>query len=126
MRLVSLLCVLLALAACSGFGAGGPSFLVYFPERSAKLDAEAQKVVAAAANRAKDQPTAGVDVVGYTDSAGSPQADVLLSQQRARNVADALVANGVAANRVVRSGRGQTGGDPGLASRRVEIDIAGS
>ena len=124
MRLVSLLCLVLVLSGCSG--AGRPSFLVYFPERSAKLDAEAKKVVAAAAQRAKDQPAAPVDVIGYTDSAGSPQADVLLSQQRAQNVAEALVANGVAGNRLVRSGRGQTGGDPGLASRRVEIDIAGS
>jgi hypothetical protein len=33
-------------------------------------------------------------VIGYTDSGDAPQADVLLSQQPAQAVADALVANG--------------------------------
>jgi outer membrane protein OmpA-like peptidoglycan-associated protein len=65
-----------------------------------------------------------VSVLGYTDSAGRPQDDVLLSQHRAQNVADALVADGVAAGRITRQGRGQTGEDPGVASRRVEIDIS--
>jgi hypothetical protein len=36
-----------------------------------------------------------------------------------------LTADGVAANRLIRKVRGQTGGDPGLASRRVEITIGG-
>ena len=41
-------------------------------------------------------PDATVTVRGYSDSAASAQADVLLSQQRAQHVADALVADGVA------------------------------
>lgn len=45
------------------------------------------------------------------------------SQQRAQTVAAALVADGVGANRLVRRGCGQTGGDPGIASRRVEVTI---
>jgi len=64
-----------------------------------------------------------VQVIGYTDSAGSPQADIVLSQQRAQAVADALVADGVASSRLVRLGQGQTGGNPGVMSRRVEIRI---
>jgi len=48
----------------------------------------------------------------------------VLSQQRAQTVAAALVANGVAADRLVRSARGQTGENTGLASRRVEIALA--
>jgi outer membrane protein OmpA-like peptidoglycan-associated protein len=104
--------------------ASNPSFLVYFQERSATLDTEAKKVIAVASQHAREQPAAPVRVVGYTDSAGSPPADILLSQQRAQAVADALVANGVAADRLVRSGRGQTGENPGLASRRVEITLA--
>jgi outer membrane protein OmpA-like peptidoglycan-associated protein len=117
------LAVVLALGACS-FSSGAP-YLVYFQERSAGLDAQAQDVVALAARRANAAPAAPVEVVGYTDSAGSPPADVLLSQRRAQAVADALVANGVAANRLVRMGRGQTGENPGVASRRVEITIGG-
>jgi len=74
----------------------------------------------------RDDPDTRVTVVGYTDNAGSRQADATLSQQRAQAVADALVANGVAASRLVRAGRGQTGEDPGVASRRVEISLGGA
>src|SRR5271169_3279336 len=125
MRFVSLLWLLLVLSACSSFGPNNSPYLVYFQERSAQLDAPARSLIAEAAQRANAEPTAPVTVAGYTDSAGSPPADVLLSQQRAQTVADALSADGVAANRLIRKGRGQTGGDPGLASRRVEITIGG-
>jgi OmpA-OmpF porin, OOP family len=125
MRSVPLLSALLVLAACSLFAPSAPPYIVYFQERSARLDATAHDVVALVARRANEAPASRVEVIGYTDSAGSPPADVLLSQQRARTVADALAANGVAADRIVRSGRGQTGEDPGIASRRVEIIIGG-
>jgi hypothetical protein len=125
MRFVPPLCVLMLLTGCALFAPNGSPYLVYFQERSAELDAPARNLVAEAARRASAEPTAPVAVIGYTDSAGSPPADVLLSQQRARAVADALAADGVAANRLIRRGRGQTGGDPGIASRRVEITIGG-
>lgn len=117
--------LLLALAACSTFGSNGPPYVVFFQERSAQLDEQARSLIAVVAKRANDEPAASVEVIGYTDSAGSPPADVVLSQQRAQAVADALAASGVAPSRLVRIGRGQTGGDPGLASRRVEIAIGG-
>jgi outer membrane protein OmpA-like peptidoglycan-associated protein len=117
--------LLLALSACSLFGPSGPRYVVFFQERSAQLDAPARRVIAQAAKRANADPAARVEVSGYTDSAGSPQADVVLSQERARVVADALAANGVAANRLIRKGQGQTGGNPGVASRRVEITVGG-
>jgi outer membrane protein OmpA-like peptidoglycan-associated protein len=124
-RFLSLSIALLALSACSISATSRSSYLVFFQERSAKLDTDADKVIALVAQHAKEQPAAPVDVIGYTDSAGSPPADVRLSQQRAQAVSGALVANGVAANRVVPIGLGPTGEDPGLASRRVEIAIAG-
>ena len=125
MRFVSYLALALVVSACSLYSSSNPPYLVYFQERSAQLDPEARGLIVLAATRAKDEPTAAVNVIGYTDSAGSPPADILLSQQRAQVVADALVANGVAANRLKRIGRGQTGSDPGVASRRVEITIGG-
>jgi outer membrane protein OmpA-like peptidoglycan-associated protein len=118
--------LLFVLSACSLFGPSKPHYVVFFEERSAQLDTPARGVIAQVARRAKDHPAAAVEVIGYTDSAGGPQADVLLSQQRAQAVADALIANGVSANRLVRKGRGQTGGSPGIANRRVEIIISGS
>jgi hypothetical protein len=125
LRLVLLLWLVLVLSACSVFGSSDPPYLVYFQQRSAQLDPPARTLIALAARRAGEEPAAPVDIVGFTNSAGSPPADLLLSQQRAQSVADALVANGVAAGRLVRIGRGQTGGDPGIASRRVEITIGG-
>jgi outer membrane protein OmpA-like peptidoglycan-associated protein len=125
MRRVPLLLFLLALSACSLFGPSGPHYVVFFQERSAQLDAPARGVIAQVARRANAEPAAPVEVRGYTDSAGSPQADVSLSRERAQVVADALVAHGVAANRLVRKGQGQTGANPGIASRRVEITVGG-
>jgi outer membrane protein OmpA-like peptidoglycan-associated protein len=114
---------LLALTSCSLFQSQPSAYVVFFEERSAALDAPARKAIAEAATLAKDDPTAAVSLTGYTDSAGSPQADVVLSQQRAQAVADALVADGVERSRLIRQGRGQTGTEPGLMSRRVEIRI---
>lgn len=113
--------LLLALASCALFGNGRPNYVVFFQERSAALDPAARDVLAHAARRAQESPTAAVQVIGYTDSAGSPQADVTLSRQRAQAVVDALVANGVPP----RLGRGQTGSNAGVMSRRVEIFIRG-
>lgn len=112
----------LGLSACGLFGSG-PKYVVFFQERSAQLDGSAQAVVAQVAARATAEPSSTVEVLGYTDSAGSPTADVALSQQRAQAVANALIANGVAPSRLLCSGQGQTNANPGLASRRVEIII---
>ncbi len=112
---------LVLLSACTLFG--GHQYVVFFGERSAQLDGPAQRVIAEVATRAKDDPATRVEVTGYTDNAGSPPADVVLSKQRAQAVVEALTANGVAANRLLRHAHGQTGENAGLASRRVEITI---
>src|SRR6516225_5993634 len=109
------LLLLFVLSACALFG-GGRKYVVFFQERSAQLDRQAQSVISGAAARANTNPASSVKVIGYTDSAGSPAADVALSQQRAQTVADALVADGVAANWLVREGRGQTRENSGVAS----------
>lgn len=125
MRAPSLLAAALLLTACSLSGPSVPPYMVYFQERSTQLDPRAHDVIVLAAQRAKEAPRARVTVTGYTDSAGSPPADVQLSRDRARIVADSLVANGVAATRIARIGAGQTNEDPGVASRRVEIAVGG-
>ena len=133
MRGVPLFLLLLALSACSLFGPSGPHYVVFFQERSAQLDAPARGVIARVARCANAEPASPVEIRGYTDSFGSPQADVLLSRERVRSVArervrsvaDALVADGVAASRLVRTGHGQAGANPGVASRRVEINVGG-
>ena len=117
--------LLLGLSSCAMTQAAGPGYLVFFTHDSAELDPPAVTVIAQAAAAAKAAPSQPIEVRGYTDSAGNPNSDVLLSQRRAQRVSDALVADGIDPSRITRQGRGQTGEDPGVASRRVEIDIGG-
>jgi outer membrane protein OmpA-like peptidoglycan-associated protein len=126
MRSIFSVLVILSLSSCALLEhSRRPEFLVFFTERSPTIDAMALPIIAKAAAKAKAQPDATVIVYGYTDSAGSTTADALLSEQRAQNVRDQLIADGVPSGRIGRHGRGQTGAESGVASRRVEIDIYG-
>ncbi len=119
--------LLLTLGGCAmhtGGAAAPPSYVVFFTERSSALDPAAVEVIAQVASVAKAEPGAAVLVRGWTDSVGSKQDDVILSRDRATRVADALAADGVAVSRISRQGRGQTGNDPGVESRRVEIVLS--
>jgi outer membrane protein OmpA-like peptidoglycan-associated protein len=123
-RQSSIILILCSLSSCAVLGGTPkPDYIIFFQQRSATIDPVAAPIIVRAAEKAVSMPDASVIVYGYTDSAANLQADVLLSQQRAQHVADALVADGVSSGRIVRRGRGQTGGDPGVASRRVEIDV---
>jgi outer membrane protein OmpA-like peptidoglycan-associated protein len=73
-------------------------------------------------------PELVAQVVGHTDSTGSPAYNQTLSQNRAQSVAGYLAQRGVAPNRLAAEGRGQTqpiadnGTELGRAqNRRVEI-----
>lgn len=73
-------------------------------------------------------PELVAQVVGHTDSTGSPTYNQTLSQNRAQSVAGYLVQHGVAANRLAAEGRGQSqpiadnSTESGRAqNRRVEI-----
>jgi outer membrane protein OmpA-like peptidoglycan-associated protein len=126
-RTILPVCLLTLASSCAMLGgASKPNYIVFFQQRSAAIDPAAAAVIERAAAKAKTIPGSVVTVYGYTDSAGSPQADVVLSQQRAEGVAGALVADGVASAQIVRKGLGQTDEDPGIASRRVEINVGRS
>ena len=126
MRRLLTVTMLLALGSCalSNGSAPAPGFVIFFPERSAALEPAAVDVIAQAAAAAKAAPGSAVLVRGYTDSAGSPPDDFKLSRDRARAVADGLVADGVNPARITQQGRGQTGNNPGVESRRVEISLS--
>ena len=98
-------------------------FVLFFTAQSAALDAPAISIVESAAQAAKAAPGSPIVVSGYADRAGTPQANQILSRLRAQVVADGLVERGVDRARVRLRGRGATGGDPGVESRRVEILI---
>ena len=74
-----------------------------------------------------------VIAVGHTDSIGTEQYNMGLSQRRANTVKEYLVSKGIPANRIYAEGKGES--DP-IASnatregraqnRRVEIEIVGT
>jgi outer membrane protein OmpA-like peptidoglycan-associated protein len=70
-------------------------FVVYFAFDKDILTADAQKVVQQAADYARTGRPTKVEVVGYTDTAGSAQYNLLLSERRAKAVAKALTVAGV-------------------------------
>jgi outer membrane protein OmpA-like peptidoglycan-associated protein len=73
-------------------------FVVYFAFNKDILTGDAQKVVQQAADYARTGSPTKVEVVGYTDTAGSAQYNLLLSERRAKTVAKALTAAGVPAS----------------------------
>ena len=75
-----------------------------------------------------DDPNARIEIIGHTDSTGSPSVNNPLSEERAQSVRDYLAARGVASSRIQTAGRGErepvadNGTDAGRArNRRVEI-----
>jgi outer membrane protein OmpA-like peptidoglycan-associated protein len=100
------------------------TFPVFFTNLSANLDPAAMDIVASAAQVAKRYPNLPVKVLGYSDQPGSPVQAVQLSQARVDAVAAVLQQNGVPAASIVRDAVGTPpNSQPGLESRRVEIDI---
>lgn len=115
--------LLLAAVGCAPKLDLPPASVVFFNAWSSELDGPAQGVIAEFARDAKLAPGRPVLVRGFADRIGSDQANRVLSQLRAQVVADGLVAQGVSATRIVQVARGATQADPGIESRRVDIEL---
>ena len=113
----------LAGAACAPMVTPENSFIVFYTPNSANLGPDAMTVVADATKAALAAPGRQVLVLGYTDNKGSPEANLTLSRLRVQVVRDTLVADGVPASRISIRPKGAQGGDPGVESRRVEIEL---
>ncbi|MDE2515992.1 MAG: OmpA family protein [Rhodospirillales bacterium] len=101
------------------------SVVVFFKEWSAALDAHAKQAIARAASWAKAHPHVTIQVTGYADPTGGRRANILMSELRAQVVADQLVADGVAGDRLRQNGEGAVKfAVSSLESRRVEISAA--
>ena len=124
-RLAVFGCFLAGLAACTAAPAEhlGPTYVVFFTPFSADLDDAALGVIADAGRAAQAVPGHRVVVAGYADRLGSTAANQTLSKLRAQVVADNLALDGVNRGRIAMRPKGSVGGDPGVESRRVEIDI---
>ncbi|HEY0105736.1 MAG TPA: OmpA family protein [Rhizomicrobium sp.] len=81
---------------------------VLFRNDSADLSDHAGRVVAALAQEARHHPSAAIVVDGYTDTTGTPDHNLDLSQARAKTVADALMQEGVNGRRIETHGFGES------------------
>jgi len=118
--------VLAGVAACASpppISPQYPAYVVFFTPFSADLDDAAGSVVADASQAAQSASGRRVIVAGYADRIGAPATNQTLTKLRAQVVADGLVAKGVDRNRIVLQPKGSVGGDPGVESRRVTIEI---
>ncbi|WP_052378746.1 OmpA family protein [Polycyclovorans algicola] len=101
---------------------------ITFAFGSANLSAEGRSILATTALALNSQELIGLSFVveGHTDSVGSEQANLVLSQRRADAARNFLIEQGVAAPRLAAIGFGETRLIPQVVStdgrqRRVEI-----
>lgn len=117
-------CLLCGLTACGGAPKPAQTFIVFFPDSSAQLDAPAKAMIEVAASWARSHPDSPVEVAGYADPQGSTRAAIEASRMRAQVVFEQLITDGVPASRIGRSARGPT--DYTLSSQenqQVEIRV---
>lgn len=84
---------------------------VYFDTGKATLKAESKKAIRNVTSIMKAMPTMTIELRGHTDSTnntGDPAFNNKLSQQRADAVKEALISNGIVADRIVSRGFGDT------------------
>lgn len=103
-------------------------FTVHFGFDEATIPADQMAEIDTAARAALDDMNVRIRVIGHTDAAGPAEYNMRLSQRRAENVRDALIARGVEEGRITIDSRGQqdlvvpTEEDVSeAANRRVEI-----
>lgn len=104
---------------------------VTFDSSSSTLKPAGANTLTGVAMVLKEYPKTAVNVVGYTDSTGSQDLNMRLSQQRADSVANSLIVQGVEASRVRTQGMGpanpiaSNSTTEGKAqNRRVEITLS--
>ena len=78
-----------------------------FRTGSATLMPQSQEQLRNIAEIMKAYPTMKAKIGGYTDNVGDPSANLVLSQARAMNVRDSIVALGVASDRLSAEGYGE-------------------
>lgn len=104
---------------------------VTFDSSSATLKPAGANTLTGVAMVLKEYPKTAVNVVGYTDSTGSHDLNMRLSQQRADSVASSLITQGVDASRIRTSGMGPANpiasnstAEGKAQNRRVEITLS--
>jgi outer membrane protein OmpA-like peptidoglycan-associated protein len=95
---------------CNLVDASNPNLLpIYYELNSAKLTPESQTVIDTTLLKLmREKPGLRVELDSHTDSRGNSDYNMSLSQQRAQSVVDYLVSKGIARNRLVAKGWGDT------------------
>jgi outer membrane protein OmpA-like peptidoglycan-associated protein len=103
---------------------------VLFAFNQSDLTPTAKSQLDAVMGKLEDASVVSIKVVGHTDSVGSDEYNQGLSERRAASVAQYLISQGVAANKVTSEGKGESqpiadnDSDAGRAkNRRVELNI---
>jgi outer membrane protein OmpA-like peptidoglycan-associated protein len=73
---------------------------VHFESGSNAVSAQGKRVIAGYAAALKANPGAKIELSGYADPTGDTARNLELAKQRAMAVQDALVADGIAADRI--------------------------
>jgi OOP family OmpA-OmpF porin len=107
---------------------GFMALYINFDTGKAEIKPESQPIVDQIAALLNDNPDLELSIEGHTDNVGTPQANKMLSEQRAKAVGAAVVAAGVDAARLSALGWGQEkpiadnrSEDGRAKNRRVEI-----
>jgi OmpA-OmpF porin, OOP family len=90
---------------------------INFDTGKSDLKADGKATVAEIVSMLKSSPGLRIAVEGHTDNVGQAAANKALSTQRAQSVTSAIVAGGIAANRVTAAGFGQ---EKPVADNRTE------
>jgi len=115
-RAIGATIALLLLAGCAG-GTGAPAqtvsnpnntwYQVFFDSNKTDVDARGRTVTDAVATAVKANAATHVTIVGKADSVGTSAANMTLSQRRATQVRDTLIAAGVPATRIATHWSGE-------------------
>jgi outer membrane protein OmpA-like peptidoglycan-associated protein len=107
---------------------GFMALYINFDSGQATIRSESRPLVDEVAGLLRRNPSLRLSIEGHTDNVGTPAANKLLSERRAKAVLDAVVSSGVAAARLSAAGWGQerpiadNRSEEGRAkNRRVEI-----
>lgn len=81
---------------------------VLFKSGSATLESSSHKSLNELADFMKRKQNLEIEVAGHTDNVGSEESNLILSQKRAESVKNFLISKGVAENRMIAKGYGQS------------------
>lgn len=107
---------------------GHIALYINFETGKAAIKTESLEIIDQIVQMLKDNPSLKINIEGHTDNIGTPQSNQTLSENRAKAVMNAIIAQGIDKSRLTSKGLGQSkpiadnGTEEGRAkNRRVEI-----